>query len=291
MLLGFMPLMALLNACPQAVAQVNNSNPSYAKTHEYGRIEWHGDTARLIAGGSRPLHMAALTLSSCLGIAINAEEPHYLWIGDLLDVTAPQWSAKHPDRHVYAAKPGRVSVSFKTDDDGLPVNTVKLLEDAVEQVNQQQPWHFRLQHDVRQGQSFFTFVPTATHNESGQLVQIKSWLDERMTIRPTTAQIMAISNTLAESLSTKTGYQFSCCDLGMEGLWGWKTIHFEAADQTARLIFEDLIIADPHGGSYLLVCEPMDKRSCFIGVESTEHRVPRTAPQSGVCAASGRDPD
>lgn len=246
--------------------------------------------AQLIAGGSRPLHMAALTLSTCLGIAVSAAEPHYLWLGDLLDVTAPQWSAKHPDRHVYAAKPGKVAVSFKAHDDGLPVDVEKVLEEAVEQVNQQQPWHFRLQHDVRQGQSFFVFVPTATHNESGQLVQINSWLDERLTIPPMTAQIDAISKTFAESLTSKTGYRFSCChDFFFEGAVSLKTIHFEAADQTARLILEDLIIADPNGGSYRLMCEPMGKRFCFIGVEPTEHRIPRTAPQSGVCAASGYD--
>lgn len=108
-------------------SQVQNDNPNVAKIHVYGRIEWHGDTAQLIAGGGWPLHVAALTLSSCLGISVSAEDPHYLWLGDLLDVTAPQWLAKHPDRHVYAAKPGKVSVSFRADDDGLPVDIAKLL--------------------------------------------------------------------------------------------------------------------------------------------------------------------
>lgn len=87
-LLGLISIMALLNACLQVAAQVNNSNPNVAKINEYGRIEWHGDTAQLIVAGSRPLHMAALALSSCLGISVSAEEPHYLWLGDLLDVTA-----------------------------------------------------------------------------------------------------------------------------------------------------------------------------------------------------------
>jgi hypothetical protein len=271
--------------------QVHNDNPNVAKIHEYGRIEWHGDTAQLIAGGSWPLHLAALTLSSCLGISVSAEDPRYLWLGDLLDVTAPKFAANHPNQHAYAAKPGKVAVSFEVGRDGLPIDTTKLLEDAVDQVNEQQPWHFRLQHDVRQGHGFFVFAPTATHNESGQLIQINSWLDQRITIRPTTAPIDAISNTFAESLTSKTGYHFSCChDFDMESVVSVKTIHFGAADQIARLVLEDLMIADPDGGSYRLVCEPMDKRFCFIGVEPTEHRIPRTAPQSGVCAADGYDP-
>ena len=184
-------------------------------------------------------------------------------------------------------------MSFETDNEGLPVDIAKLLEEAVEQVNQQQPWHFRLQHDVRHDQSFFAFVPTATHNESGQLVPINSWLDEQITIRPTTAQIDAISNTFAESLTSKTGYHFSCCrDFFFSGAVSLKTVHLEAVDQTARLFLEDLIIAHPEvdGGSYRLMCEPMDKRFCFIVVKPAEHRIPRTAPQSGVCAADGYDP-
>jgi hypothetical protein len=67
-------------------SEIHSSNPNYAKIREYGHIEWHGTRAQLIAAGSRPLDMAALTLSSCLGISVSAEDPHYNWLGDLLDV-------------------------------------------------------------------------------------------------------------------------------------------------------------------------------------------------------------
>jgi hypothetical protein len=81
---------------PKAVVQ--NANPNYEKIREYGRIEWHGDTAKLVASSSRPLDMVASTLSSCLGVAVSAEDPQYRYVGDLLDVTAPQWAAQHPDK-------------------------------------------------------------------------------------------------------------------------------------------------------------------------------------------------
>jgi hypothetical protein len=52
-------------------------NPNEAAIREFGRIEWHANTATLIAGGGWPLRMAALALSSCLGISVSSEEPTY----------------------------------------------------------------------------------------------------------------------------------------------------------------------------------------------------------------------
>jgi hypothetical protein len=269
-------------------SEIHNNNPNYAKIREYGHIEWHGSTAQLIAAGSRPLDMAALTLSSCLGISVSAEDPHYNWPGDLLDVTAPQWAAQHPDRHVYAAKPGEVALTFTVGPDGQPVDPTKLLEDAVSQINQQQPWHFRLQHDVRRGRSFFTFVPTASHNESGQLKEVNSWLDDRITIPSTTAPVMKIADELSETLTSDTGHHFSCCQAMVIGqFWGSQTLRYEAADQTARLILEDLMVATGGPTSFVQRCEPMDKRFCFINLTPTMNRVPAIAPQSGVCTALG----
>jgi hypothetical protein len=271
-----------------------NTNPNVALVHEYGRIEWHGNTAELIAGTG--LGMAALTLSTCLSISVSAESPHYRWLGDLLDVTAPQWAVQHPDRHVYAAKPSRVAVSFAVGDDGQPVDTTKLLEDAVNQVNQQLPWRYRLAYDVPQGHSFYTFVPTATHNESGQLEQVSSWLDDPITISPTMTHVGKIANILAEALTADTGYHFHCCQGFVAGIpWGGQTIHYEATDQRGRFILEDLMLAAAtpwmNDMSYQQSCEPMDKEWCFIEVEPTVNRIPATAPQSGVCTVLGFDAD
>jgi hypothetical protein len=55
-------------------ASLLNANPNYAKIWEYGRIEWHGDTARLVAGSSRPLNFVAMTLSTCLGVSVSSED-------------------------------------------------------------------------------------------------------------------------------------------------------------------------------------------------------------------------
>jgi hypothetical protein len=72
--------------------------------------------------------MAAFTLSTCLGIFVSSKDPQYHNLGDLLDVTAPQWSAQHPESHVYAGRPGKVEVTFPVLPDGPPSNTAELLK-------------------------------------------------------------------------------------------------------------------------------------------------------------------
>ena len=76
----------MLAASPMCFGQVSpfraaspkplNTNPNNAKIREYGYIEWHDHTALLAAGGSRPLDMAAQTLSSCLFLSVSAEDAH-----------------------------------------------------------------------------------------------------------------------------------------------------------------------------------------------------------------------
>jgi hypothetical protein len=270
---------------------VHNSNPNYAKVREYGHIEWHGQTAELVAGSSRPLDMVAEIVSSCLGVSVSAEDPHYHWLGDLLDVTAPEWAAQHPGRHVYAAKPGKVQLSFLVGPDGQPADLTELLQAAVNQVNEQQPWRFRLQHDIRLGHSFFTFVPTAGHSESGQLEDESTWLDEKISIPSKTARVAEFADILAAKLTSDTGYHFYCCQSFVAGIpWGGQSIHYEADDEPARLVLQDLMIAAGGPTSYVLRCEPMDKQFCFINVLPTVNLIRSAAPQSGVCPA-GYDPN
>ena len=81
-LVGFWLTVVSLSCARGAAAQVDNANPNYAAIREYGRIEWNGATATLIAAGSRPLDMAALTLSTCLSVYISFEDPQYRYLGD-----------------------------------------------------------------------------------------------------------------------------------------------------------------------------------------------------------------
>jgi hypothetical protein len=269
---------------------VQNTNPNYQKIREYGRIEWHGATAKLVASSSRPLDMVASTLSSCLGVAIGAEDPQYRYIGDLLDVTAPQWAAQHPDSHAYAAKPAKVEITFDVSENGLPRDVHGLLQNAVQQVNQQQSntYAFELRESIRSDSSFYSFVPTSTHNEAGALEHVPAYLDQRITIAEQTAPVASFASSMTRVLDDATGLHFNCCQAGVIGQpWGTRSITYHATDMAARTIMQDLIGYTGGEQSYVLRCEPLDRRFCFISVFRDTIREPPTAPQSGVCSALG----
>jgi hypothetical protein len=224
-------------------ATSTNTKPNVAKIHAYGRIEWHGRTATLVAAGGRPMEMAALTLSTCLGISVNAEDPEYLYLGDLLDVTAPQWAALHPDRPAYAIKPGKVELVFDVDTTGSPVDIRKLLQDAVAQINQQQPYEFEVRASVDRDRKFYSLVPTRTHDAAGDLVNCLPYLDRRISLPAQTAIAPKFYGALGTKLTEATGLRFDCCQSWMleRGPWPDPPISYRANDLPARQILEDLM--------------------------------------------------
>ena len=272
---------------------VQNANPNAEKLKEYGRIEWHGEAATLFAGNVRPLDEVAHTLSTCLGIPVSSEDPRYVYTGDLLDVTDPQWAAPHPGRHAYAPVPAEVEIAFNVDSKGMPTDLYQLLEDATQQVNRQQPHAYRVYESSGEGPTLYSFVPTTSHNEKGVLEATPAYLDQKVTIAPQTAPIHEIASAMARALSTETGLQFDCCQaLVMGHLWGEKSITYQATNQPARTVLEDLMRSTGGKESYSMRCEPMDKRFCFISVRGVEaRRKPATAPASGVCSGVGYGAD
>ncbi len=270
---------------------VNNANPNLEKIREYGRVEWHGGSAQLVASSTRPLDMVASTLSSCLGVAVNAEDPQYRFLGDLLDVTAPQWVAQHPDSHSYVAKPVKVEIAFDVSENGSPRDLHGLLQNAAQQVNQLQSniYAYELRESVHAKSSSYTFVPTSSRNQTGVLEQVPAFLDQRITIPEQTAAVSSFATSMTRALSDATGLRFDCCQTGVAGQpWGMRSITYHATDQVARTVLEDLIGYGGGEQSYVLRCDPMDKL-CVISLLQDTVRKPPTAPQSGVCSAPGYD--
>jgi hypothetical protein len=223
---------------------VDNANPNYLAIREYARIEWHGNTADLVTGGTRPLYMAAFAISTCLGISVSAEEPEYLYPGDLLDVTDPQWAITHPDRHSYAPTPGKIKLLFAVNNTGSPADIRTLLQDAAAQVNQQQPYSFEVKKSIEQNHTFYSFVPTRTHDQEGNLVNSTPYLERKITFTPHTDIVPGLFDVLGQSLHSTTGLSFHCCLNWMveRGPWHGPRIIYEAKDQPARKVLEDLIV-------------------------------------------------
>jgi hypothetical protein len=243
----------------------------------------------VVAAGSRPLYMAAFAISTCLGISVSAEDPEYLYPGDLLDVTDPQWAIAHPDRHSYAIKPGKVELSFPVDDAGYPADVNTLLQDAAAQVNQQQPYSFEVQKSINQGHTFYSFVPTRTHDREGNLVETAPYLDRKVTFIPHTDIVPHLFDVLGQSLHATTGSPFYCCLNWMieRGPWHGPKITYRATDLPARKVLEDLIVKTGIESFYALFCQPTEKRFCAIDAMPVRERRPVTSPHSGVCTAQG----
>ena len=253
---------------------------------EYGRIEWHGETATLFAGNVRPLDLAALTLSTCLGIPISSEDPHYSYLGDLVDLSDNDRAIEHPERHSYVPKPAELEVTFKVDSDGMPTDLIQLLEDATRQANQWQPYAYRVYQNGGSHQRLYSFVPTKSRDRQGNIESVPPYLDQRISIASQTAAIRDVASAMTDALRDRSGKHFGCCVPIEPGhLWGEREITYRAENQPARTVLEDLLESSGKIVSYSLRCQPMDDR-CFIAVRGVEsRRKPASAPASGVCIA------
>jgi hypothetical protein len=195
----------------------------------------------------------------------------------------------HPDRHSYAPAPGKVKLSFAVNSAGYPADIRALLQDAAAQVNQQQPYSFEVRKDIDQNHIFYRFVSTRTHDQEGNLVTSTPYLERKITFSPHTDIVPGLFGVLGQSLHSTTGLPFSCCFGWMveRGPWHGPRITYEATDQPARKVLEDLIVRTGIDSFYVVFCQPTEKRSCFLNVMPVRDRMPITSPHSGVCTALG----
>jgi hypothetical protein len=254
---------------------------------EYGRIEWHGETATLFAGNVRPLDLAALTLSTCLGIPVSSEDPHYSYLGDLVDLSDNDRAIEHPVRQIYVPKPAELEVTFKVDSDGMPTDLIQLLEDATRQANQRQQFAYRVYQNGGPHQRLYSFIPTKSRDKQGNMENVPPYLDQKISIVSQTAAIRDVASAMTDALSEKSGKHFACCvPIELGHLWGEKVITYRAENQPTRRVLEDLLQSSGEIVSYALRCQPMDDH-CFIAVRGVaSRRKPAAAPRSGVCIAS-----
>jgi hypothetical protein len=186
-----------------------------------------------------------------------------------------------------------VETAFHVDSEGMPTDLHQLLEEAVQQVNRQQPYGYRVyESSGNEDRRFYSFVPTTNRNHKGDLQIAPAFLDQQITIAPQTAPVHEIADSMAHALSAETGQQFGCCQAVIVGhLWGEQSITYQATNKPTRKVLEDLLRGTGVKASYSLRCQTMDERFGFIWVRGVEaRRKPATAPASGVCSMAGSSP-
>ena len=266
-----------------------NFNPNLDLLAEYGSIEWHEGTATLEAGGSDAANQVATTLKDCLGLAVSSERPFQMYIGDLLDTTDPKWAAQQPDpsKHVYAGKPAKVRVEFKTQKDGKATDPATLLRAVTSELNAQQPYEVAIDTVVRPHFTMYALVPHATHNEKGQVVYPQPYMDTAISLSEQRTTIANLATQLANQMTQKTGYKFSCCQAAVFGQpWGMTELQYQTSDKPAREVLADLMEAAGGTEAYSAACEARSHEFCAINVAAVQ----ASPKRAGVCKIPGYDP-
>jgi hypothetical protein len=204
-----------------------------------------------------PVDLAAKKLVDEFGVAINVEDPWYMYRDDIQDVTPPRVASS--GRRTLIPKGALLEMHFALRPDGSLQDVRQLLRDLVEIANAQLPFLYRLDND----DDVFTLVASRSRDEQGRSVASTPILDRRVTIPLGTRKIFEHVNLLTQALERQTGVRISCCQAAVGGIpWGSTVISFEARDEPARTAFLRLVRSEPgrdrlvrnqEGGAFHLV--------------------------------------
>ncbi len=220
------------------------------QTSDVAQIDRRGESAILSVNTFSPLDAVSTKLESQFGIAVSAEDPFFLFRGDLMDI-----SREDPTVRAGVLVPARwgFEVRFPTNPDGSPQNVRTLLESIVAEANLRSPFAYRLD---EVGGAFF-FVPTRTRDAQGQSVAMTPLLDRPVTIPAGVRRIHESASLIAADLSRQTGLQVSCCQSVIAGYpWGMEELMFAANNESARSVLMRLGLNHWH-----MRC---DDKFCFI---------------------------
>jgi hypothetical protein len=221
-----------------------------AQQSELAVIERHGENATLTVDTFRPLDAIATRLEEEFGLVVSAEDPFYMFSGDLMDISV---EVPRVRSGTLVPRRRRLEVHFPLNSDGSPRDVRELLKNVIDTVNTQLPFAYRLDVD---GAAFF-LVPTRTRDAQGRSIDITPLLDRKVTIPAGTRSIAENAQLMAEALSDQTGLRVSCCESFVAGLpWGMQKISFAANNEPARSVLKRLGLKHWH-----MRC---DTTFCFI---------------------------
>jgi hypothetical protein len=211
-----------------------------AQGQEFARVLRNGDDTTLSVFGPRPVDLAAKKLANEFGVAVNVEDPVYLYRDDVQDVTPPRVASV--GRRVLIPKAALLEMRVDLRPDGSLRNVRHLVQDLVDTANAQWPFLYRIDNDG----DVFTLVASRTRDEQGRSVELTPILDRRVTIPLGTRRIFEHVNLLTQALEQQTGIRIDCCQAAVGGIpWGSTVVSFEARDEPARSALLRLIRGEP----------------------------------------------
>lgn len=208
-----------------------------AQGQEFARVLRNGEQATLSVFGPRPVDLAAKKLVDEFGVAINVEDPPYLYADDvqLSHVAAS-------GKRVMVPRATLLEMPLVLKEDGSVRDVGQVVETLRDAANQQLKFAYRIDND----RDVFTLVPTRTRDEQGRSIDLSPLLDRHVTVPLGTRKIFEHVNLLTESLQQQTGVRVSCCQAFVSGIpWGSTVIAFEARDEPARSALLRLLRSAP----------------------------------------------
>jgi hypothetical protein len=208
-----------------------------AQAQEFGRVLRDGERATLSVFGSRPVDLAARQLVEAFGVALNVEDPIYLYSDDVEDI-----GATRSGKRLLVPRPSLLEMPLDLWADGSLPDVRLAVSDLRDTANRLFPFEFRLDTDG----DVFTLIPTRTRDERGRSVQMTPLLDYRVTIPQGTRTIIEHVQLLTDSLQRQTGVRISCCQGVVAGIpWGSTVVAFEATGEVARNVLLRLLRREP----------------------------------------------
>ncbi len=208
-----------------------------AQGQEYARVLRDGEQATLSVFGPRPVDLAAQKLVDEFSVAINVEDPVYVYRDDVQDM-----GAGRSGKHLLIPKASLLEMRVDLRPDGSLLDVRQAVHDLVDTANVQLPFLYRIDNDG----GVFTLVASRTRDEQGRPVELTPILDRHVTVPSGTRKIFEHVNLLMEALQQQTGVRMSCCQAHVGGIpWGSTVVSFEAQDEPARSALLRLLRSEP----------------------------------------------
>jgi hypothetical protein len=222
---------------------------------EFAYVVRNGEQATLSVFGPRPVDLAASKLADEFGVAVNVEDPLYIYRGDVQDTGVTRLG-----KRLLAPKASLLEMSVDLRPDGSPRDVRQVLQDLVDTANAQLPFLYRIDRDG----DAFTLVATRTHDEQGRLISLTPVLDRRITIPFGSRHPFEHIELFDRILTAVSGVRVTTSNR-VEGNLDTPGLEFGAQDEPARNVLRRLLQMLPGRSYYSMTCQPVGPW-CFINV-------------------------
>ena len=190
-------------ACASSRRSSTSSTPE--QVHGEGGGPALADSTTVTANDARPLAQAVTAPSEEFGCAIDFEDPPYYSKYDLVDDTAPQWRAAHPNaKGVTVISGDTFQTQFlRTSDTGTsPAEAERVLDNVVSDYNASaNPGRFTVRNE---GDGRFAIVGTYVKDKNGQDQTISPILDTPISIQVETRDANTTIEIILNALTVKS---------------------------------------------------------------------------------------